>query len=100
VCFGSIDVYLGGEREIHPVIDRAKFFNLGVVTRLLFTKLIAWKSEYYEPFIPQFFIEFLKTVILWGKTAFAGCIDNEYRLTAVCVKTDFVALIVGKTQVI
>ena len=100
MCFGSIDVHFGGKREVDAVIDGAKFFNRGVIAWLLVRKLIARKTKDNKPLAPQFFIEFLEAVILRGESALAGRVDNQNGLSAVCVKADFIAFIVGETQVV
>jgi hypothetical protein len=97
---GTINVNLGGEREVHPVIERAEFLNLCVVTWLLVCELITRESEYDQSLGPEFFIEFLKAVVLRGEATLAGGIYNQDGLAAIGIKVNFIALVIGKGQVI
>src|SRR5690606_33603698 len=59
-----------------------------LITRLLMTKLVAGKTEHFQATLAILFEQRLQTLVLRGKTAFAGGIHNQQNLALILRQVD------------
>ena len=76
----SLDVLLGGQREIDVEIDLAELLDRGRLTRLLLTEIVGGHAQHHQAAIAIAFPDFLETLILIGKTAKGRGVDHQHRL--------------------
>ena len=43
-------------------------------------ELVAWEIKDFQPLVPVFVVQFLQTLILWGKSASCSGIHNQENL--------------------
>jgi len=80
--------YLLKNGEINTVIYQATGLNGVGIARFLAAKLVTGKTQHYQALVAKFFVELLKTGILWREPAFAGGVHNENNLVPVLGKID------------
>src|SRR5579875_213267 len=83
----AVDLDLGENRKLDPVIELAKFFDLLVRARLLMAELIAWESEDFEAAIAVLGVQLLQALVLRRVAAAAGGVDDQQHLALVSAQT-------------
>ncbi len=73
----TVDIDLGEQRKIDPIIDLAKRLDLVVIAGLLMSKLVAGEGKRFETALLVFCVEFLQALVLRREAAFAGRVDNQ-----------------------
>lgn len=77
VCLLAIDIRLLHDWETYAVVQLAETADFIVATRVLVSKLVAWKTDDHKATFLVFLIQLFETSKLGSEATFAGCVNYQ-----------------------
>ena len=96
----AVDFDLGEHRERHIVAGAAKRLDLLRIARLLMTELVAGKAQHHQPLVTLILPKVLQPLVLGGKTAFGGDIDDQQGFSAPFAERALVAVDIADCEIV
>src|SRR5256885_17148618 len=100
MLFWPFYVELVKEGERHVVFGRAKLLDFFVAARLLFAEVVAGKSKDREALSFVFVVNGFQGLVLGGKTAFGGDVDDQEHFPCVFLERSVFAVDVFQRNVL
>ena len=95
----TIHFHLLESWKLRTVIHLAELMDRLVGARSLLSKLVAGEIKDFKSLTMIFFVEFLQFLILWCKSTFYGCVDDEQHLRCILLKSDALSFSVFDSKI-
>jgi hypothetical protein len=74
----AVDVNFGHHGKADAIVELTKLGDFIVASRVLSTKLVTRKTQYYQALLAIGLVQLLQTSKLWRETAGAGSVDYQH----------------------